>query len=213
VSDDWLDLPVAVSNGKPLMPPVPVKLNPRRMRINELKRILTIAQRQYATCLITARLNTREATRAFHAMGYTQKPGAISAWRAKPYFKELVELMSEEMLDVAGITPTKVLLGMDALAEYGTEVVVKRSKYGEALIDADGNPLTEMRDPHLALKAGELLGKKHKLWGNDDDKNRVVVNIVDLTGTVRARVEPIEAEDAAIEEGRPDIEAIEVTSG
>lgn len=189
MNDDWL----SITGPEETLPAVPVALNPRRTQIARLKKKLSIAERVYANCLLEARMNTRVASKLFAAKGYKHSPASLSRWRAKPYFRDMVELMNEEMVESIGLSPDRVLLRMDALAEYGQEIVEKRNKYGQLLVDENGEALREMRDPHLALKADELLGRKFRQWGGDDPNARVVVNIVDLTGATRAR-EPIDGE-------------------
>lgn len=191
MNDDWLALaPVPA-------PPEPPPTRP--LQIAQAKRRLTLAQRQYAACLAESRGNTREAQRRFAALGYTQKAGTLGQWRGKPYFKRLVELLTEEALETSGLTPGKVLLGVDGLAEYGDEMVVRRNKYGQAMTDEDGKPILEKRDPHLTMKANEFLGRHFRLWGDADDR-KVVVNIVDLTGAVRVREDPLEALEGEVED-------------
>lgn len=191
MSDDWL----ALADDKPVGVPAPASGAGalRRGQIAQVKRQLTLAQRKYAACLAESRGNTREADRRFARLGFPHKAGTLGQWRGKPYFRRLVELLTEEALDSAGVTPAKTLLTMDGLAEYGAETVIRRNKYGQAVTDEDGVPVTEMRDPHLALKATEFMGRHFKLWGDGDDK-RVVVNIVDLTGASRVREDPLEGE-------------------
>jgi hypothetical protein len=192
VIDEWLAIKPA-GFEEPALPVASPPLNPRRALIAKAKKRLTIAQRVYANCLIESRMNFREAAKRFEAAGYKQKASTLASWRTRPYFRQIIELLNEEMVESIGLSPERVLLRMDALAEYGHEVVTKRNKYGVALVDETGSELKELRDPHLALKADELLGRKFRQWGNDDPNARVVVNIVDVTGAVRVR-EPIEGE-------------------
>lgn len=197
MTDNWLDL--EPPKGLPVVQlPAPV-LNPARAQIAALKRKLPLSHRVYAACLLEARLNNREAERLMKARGYTQTPAVLGQWRRKPYMRQLIEMMGDEFVDTVGSSATKVLMQVDSIAEYGGEEITLRDKYGAAIRDEDGVPIKAKRDPHLALKANELIGKKHRLWGDDDTK-RVVVNIVDLTGERRVRVDPIEAQ-AEIEDG------------
>jgi hypothetical protein len=175
-------------------------LNPRRLAIVKARKRLSIAERRYAHCLIEGRGNLREAEKRFRELGYDQSASTLSRWRGKPYFRHYVDLVNEEALAAAGVTAEKVLLTTDALSDYGSETIVKRNKYGQVVADENGEPLREMRDPHLALKANEFLGRHFRLWGDDDRDRRVVVNIVDLTGSRRVRTEPLEHDDG---EARP----------
>ncbi len=191
MNDDWLSLEPPKAMTVPALP-APV-LNVTRAHIAALKRKLPLSHRVYAACLLEARLNNREAERLMKSRGYPQSAATLGQWRRKPFVRQLVDLMSEEFVDTVGSSATKVLMSVDAIAEYGGEEIALRDKYGVTINDENGMPIKAKRDPHLALKANELMGKKHRVWGDDDSK-RVVVNIVDLTGERRARVDPIEVE-------------------
>lgn len=223
MSEDWLDLGAGASSsdqavappgevgasahgsghlGNPGVPaPLQPVIDPRAYKIARLKRKLSLPMREYAYALVASRGNIREAEAAMKAAGVDLSASRFAQWRQNCYLQELVSLMQERAVEAAGITATKVLMQADAIADYGAEMIDKRDKYGNRIVENDtGAPVKVMRDPDLALKAVELLGKKFKMWGNDDDR-RVVVNIVDLTGQERARVEPLivegEAEDVS----------------
>ena len=61
-----------------------------------------------------------------------------------------------------------------------------RGRDGELLTTPEGGALEALRNPELALKAAELLGKNKRLWGTDEEQTRVTVQIVNLAGDQQA---------------------------
>lgn len=202
--EDWLaleeKLPAAAAAPAPPAP-APV-LDPRRAQAARLKRLLTLEQRRYARHLLAARGNLREAERLYKADGGQRGAATLAKWRTQPTFRQVMDLQADLALEAAGVRATKVLAAVDALADYGAETVTRRNKYGQALKDEAGQEITAMRDPDLAMKANEFLGRHFKLWGDGDNRKSVVL-IVDLTGTQQARQDPRDVIEGEVEDVTP----------
>lgn len=171
-------------------------LDSKRKELVGIKRELPQPQRDYMECVARAGFHYGNAHREMVARGYLHDKSTYTRWRQKPRLARGLIIAEELAVAAAGVTAGKVLARVDALSEYGMDDFPVRDRDGNILVDKDGNELRMMRDPALALKANELLGKRHKLWGNDQEQVRVTVQIVDLAGD---NAEPIlDGEFAAV---------------
>lgn len=193
---DWLDLPApgAVpawhyknTGGKGRKPYVPVKHDgsaaKRRAELLALRRDLPLPQREYLDALTESGFHTGNAHRRMVLKGFLYEKKALNRWRSRPRLKRAIELAEEDAMEKAGLKGARVLSRVNLLAEYGLDEIPLRDKHGEVVTDpATGEPVRMMRNPELALKANELLGKNQKLWGSDQEQTRVTVQIVNLAG-------------------------------
>lgn len=209
MSDTWLDIDDKpsvpdwhVTRTKPREPYAPARHNnskrSKRRELIELKRALPQPQRDYLECLTAAGFHSGNAQTAMVLKGYVHDRSTYTRWRNNPRLQRAIELAEEDALDKASITAAKVLLRVDKVAEYSLDEIPLRDKYGNLVYAAEDvekkNPLKIVRNPELALKATELLGKNKKLWGNDEDTARVTVQIVNLAGDQQATTPILDGE-------------------
>ena len=179
-----------------LSPSVRKKIKPRdpaRQELAELRRGLGLCERDYLDALVSTRFHVTNANRVYRSLGYTDNSGILATWRRKPAFKRALELSHAWLTQTIG---AKVLLQVDALAEHGMEHTEIFDRSGNVVVDENGEPRLEMRDPYLALKANELLGKHVNMWGDDGKGARVVVELINLTG--ESEKPAIDAEDGEV---------------
>jgi hypothetical protein len=198
VNDSWLDLPQVETKydpahwRRPRIKYEPVKHNnspeAKRRELLALKRELGIPMRTYLQCLIECGFHYTNAHKAFTLKGYLVDKSTLTRWRQRPRMERAIEIAESQALEMAGVSAAKVLMNVERLSQHSLEDIPLRDRNGEIIMEPDPEkpgdmrPATLMRSPEMALKANELLGKNKKLWGNDQQSTRVVVNLVDLSG-------------------------------
>ena len=174
----------------------------KRRELLALTRELPHPQRDYLECMTTAAFHTGNAHRGMLLKGYVHDKSTYTRWRGRPKMARALELAEELALEAAGITASKIIGNVNRISEHGLDEIQLRDETGALVfeVDAAGNkiPVMMMRDPKLALKANELLGKNKRLW-SDEDSTRVTVQIVDLSGQMAARA-PLDGEFTAVED-------------
>lgn len=176
---DWLALPAGNLPVTRVRKPYPKW----RVKFVEARRKLTLPQRAFLEQMIRNNFHLHNAWKATVADGYHTTREMAHKWKHKnKVMCVCLELAETHYLQFGGISAQKVLKRLDALAEHGDDMIEVRDRWGNIVLDANMQPVMMKRDPHLALKANELLGKNQRLWGDEDRSARVVVNIVDLTG-------------------------------
>lgn len=194
MSEDWLSLGEITPTDqtmKPLPGKSPIaKLNTLRREHLKLKRKLPLPQRLYLDALIKTNFHYSNAGRIMTSAGYMYDKSTYTRWRQRNDLSKAIEVTKEYISASLGLNGDSTLAVAKQLADHGLDEVPILDRSGNPLIDPRTNePFTQMRDPLLALKATELLGKNQKLWGNDQQSTRVTVNIVDLSG--RENIEDI----------------------
>lgn len=193
----WLDLPTSKKRQK-LFP-----RTKKREQLAQLLRQLDWEQRLWLRALVKNSFNPAAARRDLKTHGLrTPQPYKVSRWGQIEAFAQARELYADMVY--AGDAPTKatIMMRINKIAEYHAEEVPEFHQ---------GQPTGRemMRDGALALKANEMLGKEHKMFGDErgapregpamivqvisrDDPTRVI----DVTpGRVRVQPKPIEVED------------------
>lgn len=209
MNEDWLSLEEPVT-AKPFYsyprdPKLPVKNhngNAKSMRREylQLKRKLSKPHRDYLNALIQTHFHFPNAHRVMYGMGYDYDRSTLTRWRQRGDLGRAIKVAQEYVESTMGLTDRNILIQAQRLAEHGLDVIPVLNRNGEPVIDPTTNkPVERMRDPSLALKATELLGKNKKLWGDDEAKARVVVELVTLTGE-DARPTPIDGEFSEVEQ-------------
>ena len=206
MSDDWLDTETPVHTdrmaavraqrtGPTREKYIPAKHDnstaSKRKELLTLKREMTFPHRDYVECMTQSGFHISNANTAMLLKGYAHDRSSYTRWRAKPRMRRALELAEELALEDASITAGKIIGRVNKLSEHSLDEIPIRDRNGNLLHDEDGVPLRMMRNPELALKANELLGKHKKLWGNDQDQTRVTVQIVNLSGEQEINAEPL----------------------
>jgi len=155
----------------------------------QLRRRFSFAQRSYMDAMVACRFHHANAGKMLHRAGFDIDKETRGRWRKRPDFLRAMLLAEESLLEQVGLTPAKVLLRVDALAEHAAEEIELRTRKGELLTDELGSAIRGIRNFDGALKANELLGKHHRLWGDEDRSTRVVINVIDMTGSEQLRDE------------------------
>ena len=194
-SADWLAVSPRPPRLRPPAPPAKVK-SVKKVELAAWRRQMSLDQRRYLDTLVACRFHAGNAEKLFKSWfidkhGKSVNRATLWRWRQSDKFVKSLDILTENALLVDGPSVSKILLRVDELADYGAEDIEQYDRSGN-LVERDGKAVTAKRDPTLALKANELLGKHERIWG-DDTAARVTVNIVDLTG------EPPGEEDTVIE--------------
>lgn len=209
MADDWLSLePPRVSaevlHHEPVQHKDAGKNLPRRhdgqvesakREYALLRRRFSLAQRAYIDAMVQCRFHRPNAGKVLARGGFDIDAATRQRWNKRPDFQRALKLAEELMLTELGINPGRVLLRNEQLVEHAMEEIDLRTRNGLPVVNDDGTPVTVMRDPELAFKANSKVGEHFRLWGDDDRATRVVVNVVDLTGTSNL------ADDTAVLDG------------
>lgn len=192
-SETWLDIddPIAAVNPRaqyPKDPKLPVKnhngkLESKRREYLQLKRQLSRPHRDYLNALIQTHFHFSNAHRIMHGWGYEMDRSTLTRWRQRKDVGRAIDVAQDYIESLNGMSDRSILAQAKRLADHGLDVIPVLNRHGDPVIDPITNkPVERMRDAKLALQATELLGKNRKLWGNEDEKVRVTVQIVDLSG-------------------------------
>jgi hypothetical protein len=200
VSDDWLavDEPSTVPawhftrhprKAKPVSTPVKNHngtAEGMRRQYLQLKKALGLQHRHYLDALMQTNFHLTNAQQIMYGLGYRLDKSTYTRWRQRKDMAAAIETAKRYSEAVLGLSGDGVLVRVKELHDYGMDRIKLRGRNGELLTDEKGDALEALRDPELALKAAELLGKNKKLWGTDEEQARVTVQIVNLAGDQQA---------------------------
>jgi hypothetical protein len=158
--------------SKAIIPATPI--DTRLQKLIEDSRALPIRRRIYLRALCENQLSPTRACRALNARGIKLMKEVAQKWHKDPLFGSLLERYGDLTLEAAGTSRTAVLLNFAALVDYGMEPVI--------VDDKEGVPIDKtMRDADLALAANDKLAKAARIYGEDAEKPRMVIEL-DFTG-------------------------------
>lgn len=179
--DSWLAITPPAPRRKQL--PAPNNGSPQSMRteLAMLKRQMTPLQRQYVSAYIECGFSPRKAIERMRKAGFSPTRTSQYRWRQTPVVRRAMEVAEEMALIESNVSATRVLRRVNDIAEQAAETMPLTYK-GEIVPDVNGEVIPVIKDAAAALKANELLGKRLRLWGDDETAGRVVVQVVNLTG-------------------------------
>ena len=199
MSGDWLSLdePSNVPDWhfskhprkpKPVpKPPVePGEATSLRKKYLLQKKALGLQHRHYLDALVQTNFHLTNAQQIMQGLGYRLDKSTYTRWRQRKDVGNAIETAKQYSESMLGLSGDGVLSRVKEIHDYGMDKIQLRGRDGELLTTPEGGALEELRNPELALKAAELLGKNKRLWGTDEEQTRVTVQIVNLAGDQQA---------------------------
>jgi hypothetical protein len=150
------------------------------------KRALGLQHRHYLDALVQTNFHLTNAQNIMYGLGYRLDKSTYTRWRQRKDVGEVIETAKRYSESMLGLSGDGVLARVKEIHDYGMDVIQLRGRDGKLLTTPEGGALEALRNPELALKAAELLGKNKRLWGTDEEQTRVTVQIVNLAGDQQA---------------------------
>lgn len=184
MSDDWLDLPVAVDQeallrqelsedlrGSELNPVAPEGVDPEYAEAIKLVRSLRPRQRTYIRAYMASNGKRAAAIRKLEDAFVEVDKATVSRWHKSPKFTRALELVRKLLLRSADIDPVSLMLRAGEVIEHSLTPQPRFSR--------EGHEVGSEIDANSAMRGIEWLGKVHRM--TEDDKSvRVTFEMVNI---------------------------------